>query len=291
MRLMDWMGDISIDKVEPNQLEKFMVYLKNDFRITKVATTPIKPKKLSVKSLSNAHCALTVFWKWVSKEYGIKNPFLVSPIKSYTKPIQPLKGEEIEKLLLACRQSRKEPKNQQAYNSKRSTYKRDKAILLILLDTGIRVSELCDISIDDVNLESGRIFVTGKGNKSRFVFLGKISRQAIWSYVAERFPNHEPPKDEPLFVERYGMYRLTRQGVLQLVRRLGTKAGIKGVHPHRFRHTFAVEFLRNGGNVFELQQLLGHSDLEMSRRYVKLAQVDLETSARRASPADKWRLK
>ena len=84
---------------------------------------------------------------------------------------------------------------------------------------------------------------------------------------------------------------ISTQDVLQLVKRLGENAGVINVYPHRFRHTFAIEFLRNGGNVFELQQLLGHSDLEMSRRYAQIAQIDLETSARKASPADRWRLR
>jgi len=84
---------------------------------------------------------------------------------------------------------------------------------------------------------------------------------------------------------------LTRQGVLLMLRRLGKRASIPNVHPHKFRHTFAIEFLRNGGNVFELQQLLGHSDLETAKKYIYLAQTDLETSIRKASPVDRWHLR
>jgi integrase/recombinase XerD len=98
-------------------------------------------------------------------------------------------------------------------------------------------------------------------------------------------------ENDPLFTDHSGIYPLTRHGVLQLVKRLGKKAGVLNVHPHRFRHTFAVEFLPNGGNVFELQQLLDHSNLDMVKRYVQLVQIDLETSAHRASPADRWKLR
>lgn len=185
-----------------------------------------------------------------------------------------------------CRANTKSPEGKKPYYSSR-----DRAIILVLLDTGIWVSELCGISVKDIDLESGRILVNGKGNKYRFVYLGKISKQAVWSYLVERFSSQTPPQEEPVFMDRNQLHRITSQGILLLLKRLGRKARVNNVHPHKFRHTFAVEFLRNGGNVFKLQQLLGHTDLEMSRKYVELAQIDLESTARRTSPADRMRLK
>jgi integrase/recombinase XerD len=290
IRFTNFVGDLEINQVSSKQIEDYLLYLKNDFRITHIATTQIPPKKISQKTLSNAHGTLAVFWKWVSKEFQLSNPFKVAPIKYYSKPISPLKESEIELLLIACRQTQKTPKIIKAYSSKRSTSKRDRAIILTLLDTGMRVSELCGIRIKDYDSECGRLMITGKGSKTRFVYLGKVSSQSLWSYMLERYPSQKPPKDDPLFTDYYGIHPLTRQNVLQFIKRLGNNAGVINVHPHKFRHTFAIEFLRNGGNVFELQQLLGHSELDMVKRYVQLAQIDLETSARRASPADNWRL-
>jgi integrase/recombinase XerD len=290
-RFTNWIGDTEINKVDSKHIEDYLLYLRNDFRITHIATTPVDPRRISQKTLSNAHGTLAVYWKWVAKEFQLPNPFKVAPIKSYTKPISPLKENDIELLLNACRQTHKIPKNMKAYSASRNTCKRDKAIILTLLDTGMRVSELCGIHIEDFVLESGRLMITGKGSKTRFVYLGKVSRQALWAYMLERYPSQKPTTDDPLFADHYGIHPLTRQGVLLLLKRLGKNAGVSNVHPHKFRHTFAIEFLRNGGNVFELQQLLGHSDLDMSKRYVQLAQIDLETSARRASPADRWRLR
>ena len=83
---------------------------------------------------------------------------------------------------------------------------------------------------------------------------------------------------------------MSRDGLVLLVTRLGARAGVKDCHPHVLRHTFATEFIRNGGNVFALQRALGHTDLAMVRRYVETAQSDVEAAFRRASPADRWRL-
>lgn len=290
-RLIRWGGDCPIDEVTSEYLEKYMFYLKNDFRIIRIATTEVKPRKLSQKSIYNAWGALSGFCKWFSREYQLDNPFHLQPVKFYTKPILPLKEDEVEQLLHACKVVPKFPAHLASYEASRTTCKRDRAIVLTLLDTGIRVGELCDINVGDLDMTTGRITVTGKGEKTRFVYLGKVARQAVWSYHAERFPKENPSKDEPLFADKDDIHRITRYGVRMLVQRLGKRGGVNGVHPHKFRHTFAVEFLRNGGNVFELQQLLGHTDLEMVKRYVMLAQIDLEVVARKASPADHWRLR
>lgn len=76
----------------------------------------------------------------------------------------------------------------------------------------------------------------------------------------------------------------------QLIASLGERAGVRKCHPHRFRHTFAITYLRSGGDVFTLQAMLGHSSLDMVQHYARLAQTDIEQAHRRASPADNWHL-
>ena len=83
---------------------------------------------------------------------------------------------------------------------------------------------------------------------------------------------------------------MNRDALLKLLIRLGAKAGVRDCHPHRFRHTFAVNFLRNGGNAFELQMALGHTTLQMVQTYLALAQADLDAAHRKASPVENWRL-
>lgn len=225
-------------------------------------------------------------------EYDIPNPFTVPRIKAHTKPIDPISLDTVEKLLKACNAlvKRRDGAGREYY-SRRPTAKRDRAILLFLLDTGVRVSELCGADICDVDFELGRVLVTGKGNKSRYVYLGRISRQALWKYLDDREPSARSRTNEPLFVSQNGLYRMTRGSVGQLIKRLGNKVGETGLHAHRFRHTFAIQFLRNGGNIFELQQLLGHTTLDMVKHYVRLAQMDLKEAVKKASPADNWKLR
>jgi site-specific recombinase XerD len=136
--------------------------------------------------------------------------------------------------------------------------------------------------------------VVGKGNKKRRVFMGLAARRAVWRYLESARQGALP--DEPLFVSVGGNQpgaALLPNGVFQIVQKLGQSARLTDVRssPHTLRHTFAVSFLRGGGNVLELQQLLGHTDLTMVRRYVALAEADLAQAHRAASPADRMKLR
>jgi site-specific recombinase XerD len=102
----------------------------------------------------------------------------------------------------------------------------------------------------------------------------------------------ERTPDQHLFLSERGQNAgepFLRGGILQLIERLGKKAGIQGVRcsPHTFRHTFAIEFLRNGGNLFTLKQILGHTSLQVTNRYVSLAQADIQSQHRQFSPGDR----
>jgi len=157
---------------------------------------------------------------------------------------------------------------------------RNKAIILILLDCGIRVSELANLKIDDVDMKRGVIIVMGKGSKQRLARLGLKTQKALWNYMVYR-KNTSPW----LWINRNGK-RLTATGVQQMIRELGWKVGIR-LHPHLLRHTFAISFLRNGANTFECQYALGHSSLEMTRRYCQaLSFDDVFRRHELASPVD-----
>jgi site-specific recombinase XerD len=205
-----------------------------------------------------------------------------SPMETLRPPVaradqvQPFTEDQIRALLAAARRSRHPL--------------RDHAIVLMLLDTGCRASELCALKLNDLDLQGRRCTVLGKGNKRRSLYFGRETTKALWAYL--RAEPRDP--EECLFAADRGQRAaepLTRSGLLQLIRRLGKAAGIEACRcsPHTFRHTFACSFLRAGGNIFSLKELLGHTSLAMVNRYLALAQADIENQHRQFSPADRLR--
>ena len=126
----------------------------------------------------------------------------------------------------------------------------------------------------------------GKGSKQRTIPISSRTGQGLWRYLAIR---KDARVNEPVFVTRDGR-PINRDQLLKALRVIGRRAGIVGVNVHRFRHTFAVSYLRNGGDPFSLQIMLGHSTMEMVKNYLSLAQADLEKNHMLASPVDNWRL-
>ena len=202
--------------------------------------------------------------------------------------------EEIELLIKACDYCEEAVTDRRRkFVMQRFTSKRDKAILLTLLDTGLRASELCALRVEDVDMKSGKVRVRAgdagkaKGGKGRVVFMGKSARRFLWRYLVDREDGSDP--DAPLFTGKLNR-PFNRDALRQLINSLGAKVGIKKCHPHRFRHTFAITYLRSGGDIFTLKALLGHGSLDMVEHYARIAEVDIEQAHRKASPADNWRL-
>lgn len=157
---------------------------------------------------------------------------------------------------------------------------RDRAIILVLLDTGLRVSELCALTVGDLDVRSGAIVVRqGKGRRDRIVYLGARAKRALLKVLS-------PVVTEPLFATSAGR-RLTVDGVQSMLARLGARAHVEHCHPHTFRRTFALWSLRAGMNVYALQRLMGHADLDMLRRYLSLVDIDLAQSVREHDPVDR----
>ncbi len=234
-------------------------------------TKPVKPR-----TVAYYYVYLQGLFRWLVAEGVLPG----SPLERIAKPVarsQQVQGftqEQVQALLAAA---------QRSLHPRRNT-----AIIYVLFDTGIRVSELCGLRMCDLELSARRLTVLGKGSKRRDVHIGRSTAKAVFSYLRE----HPRTSEDLVFLSdrctRSGEH-LTRSGVLQLIERLGRAANIQltRASPHTFRHTFAIEFLRNGGDLLSLKALLGHATLSMTSKYIALAQADIANQHRLHSPADR----
>jgi|APSaa5957512622_1039677.scaffolds.fasta_scaffold82868_1 integrase/recombinase XerD len=215
--------------------------------------------------------ALKTFLLWWEDEVepeAWKNP--ICKVKAPRLPkeqIQPVSIETIQSMLSTCD----------------STHlgKRDKAILLCLLDTGARAEEFCSMNLEDLDRVYGSIIIKkGKGGKVRTVFLGKSSRKALRTYLKIR-------KDQSpsLWASTSGT-RITYWGLREIIRRRSNRAKVTKPGIHAFRRAFALQCLRNGMDVYSLQKLMGHSDLQVLQRYLAQSTEDIRNAHRINSPVD-----
>jgi integrase/recombinase XerC/integrase/recombinase XerD len=214
------------------------------------------------------------FFNWlVDAGYLKETPFRsLRNVRLPQKIVQPFSGEEIARLLACC-------------DPETTAGARDRAIILTLLDTGVRVGELVRLTVEDFDFERQRLRVLyGKGNKQRIVRFGDQCREAVMLYI-RRFCGAGPG---PVFRDSRRDLPLQNNGVKQMLRRLGRQAGVDKVHAHRFRHTFATWAIENQARELDVQYLLGHSTPDMVRRYSATYNSEKAARAHEAfSPADR----
>ncbi len=150
---------------------------------------------------------------------------------------------------------------------------RDRALMELLYASGLRVSELVNINLGQVNLDSQEIRVWGKGSKERIVLMGKPAAQALQTYLSQGRPKLMGKKQtSALFLNRYGE-RVTKRRVQRILEKYTNLAGIdKRVHPHMLRHTFATHLLDGGADLRVVQELLGHANLSSTQIYTHVTQ-------------------
>jgi integrase/recombinase XerD len=161
---------------------------------------------------------------------------------------------------------------------------RDYCIIMTFIDTGIRLSELLDLKVDDVDFEQNYFKVMGKGRKERFVPFGRKVAKLLMKYQMKHRP--EPLGTDHFWLRRDGQPLSTKR-VQKVLRVYGRKAGFKRCYPHKLRHTSAVTYLRNGGDIFSLQKKLGHRSLVMTRHYSNLADSDVRSQHMKYGVADR----
>lgn len=165
---------------------------------------------------------------------------------------------------------------------------RNRLIVALMLDSGLRLHEVVTLSCSCIHSDEGYLIVQqGKGDKQRVVPFGSTTAQLLREYTG--LTNFIPPR-EPLLIKvsdiRYGYEPISDVTIKQLFRKLKERAGIRRLKPHLLRHTFATRYLENGGNIYTLQQILGHTSLEMVKRYLHLATTRIRLDFPKFSPLD-----
>ena len=231
------------------------------------------------------YMALSVFYNFLEREEFIKD----NPMKRIERPKVPLREiqafnrKEVDILL-------------NAFDKSTFLGYRNFTIMIILFGTGMRLSELSYLSIRDISFEMNFIRVIGKGNKQRPVPMSETVKKTILHYLRMRkeyIDNHKLLKNHYLLIGRSGQ-RLEASGIWGIFSKVakGEKAlqGVR-VSPHTFRHTFAKYFILNGGDVFALQRILGHSDITVTKKYINLNNFEVSMQNDRYNPLqnESWR--
>ena len=222
---------------------------------------------LSVSSSSRTLSALRSFFS-VLVEDGIMDSNPAKAIhndKPKTRDTNILTQKEID--LLLNQPDQNEPKGM-----------RDRAMLELLYATGLKVSELIDLNVDDVNFQISFINV-GSGSKERYIPLYKLALKSLSNYVQNgRKMLITSPDEKALFVNCSGE-RMTRQGVWKILKHYADMAGIKtDITPHTIRHSFAAHLLQNGADIRDIQEILGHSDIASTQRYAQFLKEKVKSS-------------
>ncbi len=191
---------------------------------------------LSPKSIRNVWVTFRSFFSWLQVEFKYPNPAKeISAPKFQKHPVDTFTKEEVERILKACVYSREsQTEVRKKFVMRRPSANRDQAIILMLLDTGVRATELCSLMVGDVDLKTGKVTIRhgvgggAKGGKGRSVYLGKVARKAVWRYLAGREDGDDP--DAPLFISQADR-PFNKDSLRVLINRLGSRAEVQKTYP------------------------------------------------------------
>ncbi len=270
-----------IDEVESDDISAWFAHLRS--------TPAARGKVRSERTVQTYARSARAFFHWLVRRGTLQsNPFEHVVFPKVGRPlIQTITTEEFEKLLLAC-----VPPNETGSFAERATV-RNRAILWLLYDTGIRVSELINLRLGDLDRKKGVVTVMGKGSKERRIALGQNCLRNLSYYLDKHRPGEEElaewgsAGEDHLFLSETRQ-PLTKNGMEMLFKRLKKRAGIVGkrISPHILRHTFAMNYLIKSNDPFSLQELLGHEDLTTVLNYIHMNDTLLQEQKRKYSPGD-----
>ena len=219
-------------------------------------------RKVEKTTLDNQRRALSAFFSYLTaEEYIDRNPMLrIKRIKTDKRIKKPFTDMELEQL------------RNYTENIK------EKALMEFLLSTGCRVTEVARLHIQDIDFNKNEAIVYGKGDKERVVYISDRSMYYLRLYLEYR----KEEQNTSVFLNR-NHYGMTKHNIEVLFSKLGERAGIKKVHPHRFRRTFATNALKRGMSLQNLQKLMGHEKIETTMGYCDVAEVGIQMEFRKVA--------
>lgn len=251
---------VPIEKTNRAHIMSYLIDLKNKGR----ATSTISRNLASIRS----------FYQFLMRDHFIQKD-----------PSQNLESPKIDKRLPKVLTVKQVEQLLQMPNISTLTGVRDKAMLELLYATGIRVSELVSLNIEDLNLNMGFVKCFGKGSKERIVPIGSLAIESIQHYVdRSRKMLQKKPTENALFLNHHGK-RLSRQGFWKIIKKYAKLASIEvEITPHTLRHSFATHLLENGADLRSVQEMLGHADISTTQIYTHLTKSRLKEVYSKAHP-------
>ncbi|NQW22494.1 MAG: tyrosine-type recombinase/integrase [SAR202 cluster bacterium] len=269
-----WLNDeessTAIGNIDENTVRRFILHIQEK---------PGIKGHTSTHTVANRVRALKAFFAWLGKKGYTVGDLLreLKMPKTVDQVIEPLNEEDIGKIFSGI-------------NANTLLGARNCALVSLMLDTGLRLSEVAYLEESDVHLEDRYVKVLGKGGKERIVAFGVACQRAMLHYC-HHFrvdPSHNGVSTFFLTIDGYP---LSPYAIKSFFRRLSKAVGISRLHPHLLRHTYATSFILNGGDIFLLKQNLGHSTLVMVQNYLHIASRRAAIQSQEFSPLDRFNLK
>ena len=263
-----------------NDLKKTYIFFKKDFKdlSKKDIQNYIQSlsKKESASSVSRTISTLKSFYKFLQiNRYTKNNPLgTISNPKTIKKLPKVLSEEEVDKLL--------------DINLKTNFDYRNKAMLELMYSSGLRVSELINLKVNDIDLKNASVRIFGKGSKERIVPLDDYAIEALDNYIKyHRKSLFKHGENNYLFLNNHGN-KMTRQGFFKILQKIAKEKNIKSeLSPHTLRHSFATHLLKHGADLRSIQELLGHSDISTTQIYTHITSERLQKNYEEFHPHGK----
>lgn len=253
-----FIGNMDISVLQYSDVQRYIVWLKSKVKNSNHPYAIVRDEQLSDVTIQSYVRDVRSFVNFCLERKYIKNDtfdYFRLP-KAKKTIIEILDEETIKKLFAFCDK-----------NNNKKIALRNKVIISLMVDCGLRVNEVVTLKISNIKLNDNILKVLGKGNKERYVPFGDFTRKLLESYIRK----YRVPQEDLLLINEYGK-PVGYYGVKKLFQKIRKYTRNDKIHPHLLRHTFATKYLINGGDITSLKMILGHTSLKMVEHYLHLAE-------------------